>query len=65
MYSFIFHDSSLVRAGKLAISTRHTDMEQSVTAQRGGTYFEHDSVVSTPTYKFRDAIFCISLCSHK
>jgi hypothetical protein len=49
VYSFKFH-GSLVRGGKLVISTRHTDMEHPVTAQRGGTYFEHDSVVSTPTY---------------
>jgi hypothetical protein len=54
-----------VRTGKLAISIRHTDMEHSVAAQRGGMYFEHDSVDSTPTYKFRDAIFGISVSSHK
>ena len=53
LYSFIFHGSSLVHAGKLVISTRHTDMEQPLTAQRAGMYFEHDSVVSNSTYKFR------------
>lgn len=65
VYSFILHGPSLVRARKLAISTRQTGMEQSVTAQKGGMYFEHDSVVSMPTYKFRNAKFCTSMCSHK
>jgi hypothetical protein len=42
-----------------------TQKWKSVTAQKGGMYFEHRSVLITPTHKFRDAKFCIYMFSHK